>query len=330
MKFRSLNLLILLLLFIFTGLSIAQRPIKIMSYNVENLFLPNNRPNWGHKRYAHKLNQIARVITAVGEWENVPLVGICEIENDSVVHHLLTRTPLRNSLYKYFITTGSDSRGINIALLYQRDKFKPFGNSEYVVVDSKEKSRTTRNLLHVWGKFIDSADMIDIFVCHFPSRYGGEKESESFRLDAATVLKQKCDSINQIRHEARIIIMGDFNDSPHNKSMTDILLLPDDGVKLINLFSKNSSSYSGSHKYRNEWNQLDQILVSANLMDTTSATYVKPNSAVNFMATFLLVSDKTWGFERPFRSFHGFKYEGGFSDHLPVVMDLMLNSPLFD
>ena len=114
----------------------AQATFKVMTYNVENFFdtrdnptknddefLPSGNRYWTQSRYYHKLQQIAKVISAAGEWSTPALIALCEVENDSVLSHLTRRTPLRWQDYRYIITQSPDPRGINVALLYQRDQF---------------------------------------------------------------------------------------------------------------------------------------------------------------------------------------------------------------
>lgn len=326
----------------------AQQVFRIMSYNVENLFdtekapdkndtdfLPTGNRHWTPGRYYHKLRQIAQVISAAGEWDTPALIGLCEVENDSVVYHLLHRTPLKRQQYRFCMTHGQDTRGINVALLYQRDKFAYTDHTEYPIRFSRKQHKQTRNILHVWGKVI-TGNILDIFVCHFPSRYGGEKESEADRFDAARTLRFLCDSLQQIRPYPQIIIMGDFNDTPDDKSITDILtatpLPPQTSGKniadssLYNLFADRKQLHlPGSHKYQGEWSQIDQIFISSNLADTTASMHLKPESQCIFAPDFLLTNDKTWRGKRPFRTFYGYKYEGGYSDHLPLIVDFRLS-----
>ena len=176
------------ILTLFSLPSQGQTDFRVMSYNVENLFdtkddpftadndfLPSGNRHWTPGRFYHKLQQLAKVITAAGEWSTPALVGLCEVENDSVLVRLLNYTPLRRQHYRYCMTHGQDTRGINVALLYQRDKFRYRGHTEHPVRFTRKQHKHTRNILHVWGDVI-TGDRIDVFVCHFPSRYGGEKE----------------------------------------------------------------------------------------------------------------------------------------------------------
>ena len=133
------GIIILLLLFLSPSLLTAQKEknFRVMCWNVENLFdirhdslkndyefLPNALRHWNYTRYKKKLVSIARVITAVGEWTPPALVGLCEVENDSVMRDLVHYSPLKEHGYRYVMTHSPDERGIDVALLYQRDRFK--------------------------------------------------------------------------------------------------------------------------------------------------------------------------------------------------------------
>ena len=205
----------------------AQNTFRVMSYNVENLFDTENNPLmvddeftpdgnrfWTKGRYYRKLQHVSQVIQAAGEWNAIALVGLCEVENDSVMEHLLRRTPLYKQDYRYCMTHGCDIRGINVVLLYQREQFRLLG-SEELRVPTTGKERPTRNILHVWGEVV-STDTLDVFVCHLPSRYGGELASRKRRKDAIGVLKKCTDSLFYCRKYPKILIMGDFNDTPQD------------------------------------------------------------------------------------------------------------------
>ncbi|MDD4515948.1 endonuclease [Massilibacteroides sp.] len=314
------TLTFIFILILFSLSSAAQTDFRVMSYNVENLFDTEKSPDkndsefqpegkrfWNKGRYYHKLQQIAKVISAAGEWDTPALVALCEVENDSVLTHLLKRTPLRKQDYRYCITTGKDERGINSALLYQRDKFRYIYHCEHQIPFSNPEKKS-RNILHVTGRII-TQDSLDVFVCHFPSRYGGEKESEQARIDATKHLRHLTDSLHKERETCLILIMGDFNDIPQDKSLS-FLVNPEPA--LFNLFYH----AKGSHKYRDTWSQLDQIIVNSTLHQ-----HLKENSPHVFMPSFLLTKDKTWRGKRPLRTYHGYKYEKGFSDHLPIMAD---------
>lgn len=311
--------------------SIQQQEFRVMFYNVENLFdlyndpetnddefLPDGERNWTPNRYYARLRQTARVINAIGEWGTPALVGLCEVENDTVLTHLLNRTPLRNQQYRYCMTRGNDARGINSALLYQRDKFKYQGHTSERIHFSDKKKRS-RDILHVWGELI-TGDTLDVFVCHFPSRSGGEKETEQSRIEAATHLRKICDSLYKTRRTPNVLVMGDFNDTPFNKSIRKIVKASSPKRNLINLCEDATTlNFEGSHKYQGEWAVLDQMMVSQ-----LWKRYLKEGSVRIFCPSFLLTEDKSRRGKRPLRTYHGYKYEGGYSDHLPIVADFLL------
>ena len=304
---------------------------RVMFYNVENLFdtednpdkdddefLPRGARRWTPRRYNAHLQQTAKVINAVGEWDTPALVGLCEVENDSVMTHLLFRTPLRMQNYRYCMTQGSDVRGINVALLYQRDKFRYLGHQSNRI-HFTTTNRPSRDILHVWGEIL-SGDTLDVFVCHFPSRSGGEKETEPARLEAAKYLRQLCDSLYDIRANPCLLVMGDFNDEPADKSIQFILNSSDSKRELLNLFAdKKTLNFEGTYKYQGQWSLIDHMMVSESL-----ATYLKKGSPRIFDASFLFTNDRTWRGKRPLRVYYGFRYEGGYSDHLPIVADFTI------
>ncbi|MCD7977702.1 MAG: endonuclease [Tannerellaceae bacterium] len=322
---------------------------RVMFYNVENLFdtvddplkddnefLPAGNRRWTPKRYYHKLNQIAKVIHAAGEWETPALIGLCEVENDTVLHHLLSRTSLRHMDYRYCVTASQDNRGMNVALLYQRDKFRYINHTGYQVRFTSKRQKSTRDILHAWGEIL-SGDTLDLLINHFPSRYGGEKESEKGRLDVAFTLKRIADSLCLIRKNPLLIIMGDFNDEPTDKSIREVLNAcplsgPDPSSRnhfspdgLYNLIpQKNKMHITGTHKYQGSWAQLDQIILNGRWFEPSSSLQVKPGSCRIFTPDFLFIADRTWKGIRPKRTFHGFRYEGGYSDHLPLITDFLL------
>jgi predicted extracellular nuclease len=309
------------------------RDFRVMFYNVENLFdtyddphksdndfLPNGPMRWTPSRYYRHLRKTAQVISAIGEWGTPALCGLCEVESDTVLIHLLNRTPLKEQHYSYCITTGQDVRGINNALLYQRDKFKYLGHSS-VRIKFTNKNRRSRDILHVWGELVHG-ERLDVFVCHFPSRVRGEKESEVDRIDAAKSLRRLCDSIFGINNNANIIVMGDFNDNPYDKSIQTLTKGSKAKYNLTNLFGNpDKLNFGGSHNFRGEWSQLDQIIVSRNWNK-----YLRKGSPQIFVRSFLLSPKNNRGEQIPLRKYAGRVYKNGYSDHLPIFADFSLPS----
>ncbi|MCC8143249.1 MAG: hypothetical protein LUD02_05660 [Tannerellaceae bacterium] len=176
--------------------------------------------------------------------------------------------------------------------------------------------------------------LLDIFICHFPSRYGGEKESEPARLGTARIIRTVCDSLCSIRELPQLLIMGDFNDIPSDRSIREGLqTIPypsgyHTSYPLCTLYNllDGYKSFPGTHKYQDKWNIFDQLIVSQSLADPTSTFHIQPESIAIFAPAYLLTPDKTWHGQRPKRTYHGYRYEGGYSDHLPVMVDLIFEN----
>lgn len=315
----------------------AQESFRVMFWNVENLFdtkdevgknddeyLPDAIRHWTYFRYRDKLNKLAKTIVASGD-ERVPdLVGLCEVENDSCLFDLTRRSSLREAGYSYVMTDSPDQRGIDVALLYQRGSFKLLQHQSIRIPHEEVKKAPTRDILHVSGKII-SGDTLDVFVCHFPSRSGGTAKSEPYRLLVAKRLRQSIDSLKSVRQKPHLIIMGDFNDNPNSKSMKNVLCGKGDLQNLM------SDMQDGTYRYRGEWGIFDQFLVSENMKAKNKNIKAKKENASAFLKNvqilrypFLLEEDEKYGGDKPFRTYYGMKYQGGFSDHLPIALDLII------
>ena len=321
----------------------AERYFRVMFYNCENLFdiyddsltndnefLPKGEKYWSKNRYYTKLNQISKVITAVGGWKAPEIVGLCEVENKKVLNDLIYNTQLYRSEYKLIHKDSPDNRGIDVALLYQPKAFKPLC-TEFIKVNFPEKHfRPTRDILYTKGLTKDR-DTIHIFINHWPSRWGGQLETEDKRMFTASVVKRKVDSINSNSLNANIIIIGDLNDFTTNKSLTKVLqannsLEQISPNKLYNLSHTLEHTLNlGSHKYQGKWGILDQIIVSGSLLQNQTL-YTSIEKAGIFNASFLIENDESNIGKRPFRTYRGYKYIGGYSDHLPVFFDLLKGS----
>ncbi len=343
MKRITLTLQALLLIMALFAQNKEKQSFKIMCYNVENYFdcvddsltddseyLSGGMRGWNYTKYQKKQASIGKVITAIGGWEAPTLVGLCEIESDKCLYDLTHYAGLKNLRYKYLHHESADARGVDVALLYQPTQFKPFHNEALKISFPNAPTSKTRDILFVSGTLF-SKDTLHIFVCHFPSRLGGELESEEKRMFVASVIRAKIDSIFVSNTSANIIVMGDFNDYPTNRSMLEVLganaiKKPTTTNCMYNLMYSMHVAGKGSNKHAGEWGALDQILVSGNLLDTTQGIYTSEQDAHFFEADFLLENDKTYLGKQPFRTYLGMKYQEGFSDHLPIYADFYFNT----
>jgi predicted extracellular nuclease len=266
----------------------------------------------------------------LGEGTPPALVGLCEVENDSVLFDLTRRTALQKHKYEFVITDSKDLRGSNVALLYQRDQIKILSKKSYTPALG-DSTKYTRDILHITGRVVNG-EVLDIFVCHFPSRREGIKRTRPYRIKSAGLLRQRADSLFRVRKRANIVIMGDFNDYPNDMSMSGTLagkkIDPDaDSKSLYNLFYRRiGEKDGGSYKYRGKWGFIDQFIVSGNLLRNPDKIFVKDKTAHIFSSEFLLRADnKKYGGYRPFSTYSGWKYYGGYSDHLPIYLDLIIH-----
>ena len=312
---------------------------RIMFYNVENFFdiyndsltqddefLPEGDKHWNYNRFTDKLNKIYKVIIAVGGNEAPEIIGLCEIENRHVLNKLIYNTPLSKYEYEIVHQDSPDNRGIDVALLLRKDKLSLLKKGFFNITFAWDSLKKTRDILYIKG-LTPGEDTLHIFVNHWPSRYKGQLETESFRIYVASVLRNKIDSIFNINKESNIIITGDFNDEPQNKSIKEILSAETNfdtiiSNKLYNLSSNlSNSTKSGSLKYKFAWEMFDQFIVSGSLLDSDKISTTL-NDIHIFNPDFLLEEDNIYSGYRPYRTYRGYKYTGGFSDHLPIFLDL--------
>ena len=314
-----------------------------MFYNVENLFdtfddslkndedfLPESNHFWNNHKYYTKLNHIYKVITAVGGWNPPAIIGLCEIENRKVIDDLINNTPLVKHEYQVIHKESPDRRGIDVGFLYRQDLFKPISNSFIPINFPNNPENKTRDILYVKG-ITNKLDTLHIFINHWPSRWGGQLESEDRRLFVASVLRSKVDSIFNQNTNSNIIITGDFNDYPNNKSIIKVLSANQnfDVIKPNSLYNLSAYLYKtkniGTHKYQGEWDVLDQFIVSGNLLNSENNMYTSKTDVHILNKDFLLEPDDSYYGFKPNRTYIGYKYNGGFSDHLPTYLILNFN-----
>jgi len=257
------------------------------------------------------------------------LVGLAEIENRGVLEKLVYDTPLSNFGYRIIHHESPDWRGIDVALLYREEFFRPLHDEAVRVSFPFDTASRTRDILYVKGLLYDKY-MIHVFINHWPSRYGGYMATVDKRNHAAAILKSKTDSLLGINPQTAILIMGDFNDGPMDASLADVLnAKPPEGdvadTILYNLMrAEGLSTKSGTLKYRGNWDVFDQIVVSGSLLQKEDEMEIICGRANIFCADFLLENDETYLGVKPNRTYSGYRYHGGFSDHLPVFTDLKI------
>ncbi len=294
-------------------------------YNVENLFdtldtygkedyefLPTSQKKWNTQKYNKKLHHIARVIAALNDWKGADIIGLCEIENRKVLLDLVTQTYLNQLDYGIVHKESSDKRGIDVAFLYKKSKVTLLDIS---FIEVKQLDRPTRDVL--FAKLLVGKDTLHYVVSHWPSRYGGEAVTDSKRAFVATKIRTLVDSIYQLDNTVKIIVVGDFNDNPEDESVLRKLgALADSSAFLFNTSIGLRENGAYTHKYQNGFSLFDQIVISNSLLLSRKGwSFVRSEI---FKPNWLITKDNRFGGTKPFRTYMGKQYLGGYSDHFPV------------
>lgn len=212
-----------------------------------------------------------------------------------------------------------------MALLYQPASFRLLISQKIRIPSDSLGMRPTRDILYASGRVV-SGDTLDVFVCHLPSRVGGAEKTDPYRLWVARRIRQAADSVMAKRQNPRLIIMGDFNDYPDGKSLQEGLRVSalSDEPDVCALYNLMENQQEGTYRYKGEWGVLDQMVVNGGLLQPNVRTRTSKEKAAILRFPFLLEEDNVYGGEMPFRTYKGRRYHGGYSDHLPVLLELQV------
>lgn len=310
-----------------------ENQFTVAFYNLENFFDTKNDPHtldddftpdgmkrWDESKFSRKTKKLAKTISLIGaEESSIPpvLIGIAEVENKKAIDALLNTKALKEIDYAYVHFNSPDERGIDTALIYNRDHFRVLDSETIplLVTNNNGDQDFTRDILYVHGMFHE--EEVHVFVNHWPSRRDGSDETSYKRVKAAETVLQKIG--NMPMESFNCIIMGDFNDDPNSESIQKIM----ETGAFVNPMQKLLSPNSGSANYKGKWSLFDQILISHSFLNYEKGTHSFRKAKV-FAPKFL----KQWKGKykgNPFRTFAGKKYLGGYSDHFPVYVVLKEN-----
>ncbi|MDP3149213.1 MAG: endonuclease/exonuclease/phosphatase family protein [Ignavibacteria bacterium] len=340
MKMKNVCTLFLLAVVLQAQNSFAQKydTLAVAFYNQENLFnaiddpenddtefLPSAKKEWTEERYEKKMFNMARVIRSMNNNNGPDILGVCEVENQTVIETMVNKH-LSDLNYQIVYKESPDNRGIDVGLIFKKDKFTLL--SMHADTVDLPDHYPTRLILSA-SLLAKSKDTLHIFINHWPSRRGGAEASEINRVTAAQTLKADVDKLLAKSNKANIIAMGDFNDEPVNNSIKETLNAqpytcadsekPSKGFQknLYNLAYSKKMNGEGSYKYQSEWDMIDQIIVSGNLL-TNKSLHLLCNSFEIYRPDFAVThSGKYEG--APFPTYGGVRYLGGYSDHFPVL-----------
>lgn len=315
------------------------RTFGVAFYNLENLFdtinnngkydeefSPNGSYRWDGKKYWHKIDNIAYAISQMTT-KTTPMgpavIGVSEVENITVLQDLVKANAIKDWNLQICHHDSPDARGIDVSLLYNPKLFRVINVTNHRLVVPELPKFKTRDQMCVVG--LMGGSRVAIIVNHWPSRRGGEKESSWLREAAASLCRSIADSLYKVDPNMGVVVMGDLNDDPHNKSVSETL----GAVKKIsdtkdggfyNPFWEKLDKGIGSYIYRGNWDLFDQIIVNKNLVEGKGG--LKFHAAEVLNKPFLLQEEGQYkGY--PKRTFSSGAWNGGFSDHLPTEVYLV-------
>lgn len=321
----------------------AQKPYTVVFYNLENLFdtindpdvldeefLPDGAKAWNTAKYTKKLQNIEQVFWDISSKNRdfPTVIGVAEVENRNVLEDIVMQGKMMHGNYRICHYDSPDARGVDVAFLYRPDNFELEGSRPMPVRIPDQPNFRTRDVLMMWGK-IDGEDFC-FMVAHWPSRLGGAAASEPKRMIAAQVMRDAADSILQANPSCKIVMMGDFNDDPTDRSVVETL-----GCKskikdlkagdLFNPYIAMLKAGYGTLAYNDAWNIFDNIVVSENLAVGSTGDLKLLRAGKSkfygniFNAPYLFQQSGQYkGY--PLRTFVGNDFQGGYSDHLPVYI----------
>ena len=322
-------------------------------YNLENLFdtchdegkndyqyLPDGVNKWNGLKYSHKLRNMSRVLSEMGtdvlKGVGCAAIGVSEVENAKCLTDLCNQEPLKARNFQFVHIEGPDHRGVDCALLYNPKLFQVRDTKlvPYIYKLSEDSMRATRGFFTVSGTM--GGEHVAIIVNHLPSRAA----TSMYREEGGLQLRAVKDSLLREDPSVKILVMGDMNDDPHDRSMAVCLggkrkmkdVGPDD---LWNPWWDVLASGTGTLMYQGAWNLFDQILLSPSLLDPANMTDKKEVVAGKIDCRTLKyykhqVFRRDYLFQRdgkykgsPLRTHAGGAWLDGYSDHLPTVVYLI-------
>ncbi len=320
--------------------SMTMNQYPVVFYNVENLFDTQDDPTnpgddeftphgalyWDEERYHQKLEHLEQVLF-MPDSNQLLFAGLAEVENRTVLKELLQTGRFRDGNFRYTHFDSEDHRGIDCAFLYDASHFQPITETRYRVEMEHQPHFRTRDILYIHGT-LEGKEDIHVFVNHWSSRREGQHETEDRRIAAAMILRRQIDILLRNDPMANVIVMGDFNDTPTNKSMHQVLRAKGQhelqSGDLVNLLIEEQKHDKGTIVYRGDWQVFDQLIVSQGLLRGASGWSIEQNNAWILDKKELLYTYKN-GDQKPNASYGGTNYYGGFSDHLPVYLLLRRN-----
>ena len=337
---------IILLAVLLPRLGFAQHPYKVLFYNVENFFdtindpevlddefTPNGTKAWNDTKYKKKLHNVERVLFDVSAMDkSYPIViGLCEVENRNVLEDIVSTPKLTPANYRIVHYDSPEARGVDVAFVYRPDVFKKEGEKAVRTVVPSLPNFRTRDILTMWGTIEN--EPFFFMVAHWPSRTGGKESSEFKRIAVAAQMRSIADSVLLANPNTKVVVMGDLNDDPTDKSIAQSFgakfnLKKLDSGDFYNPFAEMLKAGFGSLAYGDAWNIFDQMIVSENLATGSTGKlklqrYPSDSKFYGYIFKQHYMVQKEGQYKGyPLRTYVGDSFQNGFSDHFPVFITI--------
>jgi Endonuclease/Exonuclease/phosphatase family len=306
-------------------------PGRVVFYNLENFFdtikdpensdeafLPKSQKQWNTEKYQTKLSHISHVLAVMFDSIQPIVIGLAEVENRKVVEDLIAQPELKQFNLGIEHHDSPGPHGLDVALVYNKDVIQEVFSTFLPVKFSFDSTDTVRDILYFKG-FMTEEFPVYFFINHWPSNQEEKGDAEKKRLTVAMQLRAKIENIYLGEPAARIVLMGDFNDNPDGKSIEYLSQGRNKYPQtedLINLMRLLQVRGEFTNKTGEKSEIYDQMIVSKNLMTSDNLYYICSSAAHIFKPLWLLKQ------EVPFATYAGSKWLGGYSNHLPVYLDL--------
>jgi hypothetical protein len=295
----------------------SQQNHSCLFYNVENLFHPSDDPHpgdddftpdgerrWTFYRYNKKITEICKVILAVNRWDPPTFICLSEIENRNVLEDIIFHPLMTKTSYEILHRDSHDHRGMDVAILYRSDHATCLDTTWIIFRDESGKPLLVREILT--AKFLLNSDTLLVAANHWTSKYGGAPETEKQRIMQAETLGKFIDSVVVSQPGIAVIAGGDLNDVQGSAALR--ILEDNHGLRHIP-----PPTGQSSYKYQGKWASVDHVFIAGSL----SARHC--SASVPHYPFLLEPDDKHTGL-RPRRTYRGYAYSGGISDHLPLLL----------
>lgn len=339
-KITTILVALLLISMAATGQKKQFQVYGVCFYNLENLFdtinnngkydqefSPSGARQWNGQKYWSKIQNMAYAIshftsdvTPMGP----AIIGVSEIENITVLQDLVRHDLIKKWRLQVIHHDSPDRRGVDVGLLYNPRLFRVLNVTNATLTIPDNPGFRTRDQMCVTGLL--GGDKVSVIVNHWPSRLGGQEQSSYLREAAAARVMQTVDSLLADDPNQGIIVMGDLNDDPQDKSCAVVMGAKKkmDDVKeprqFYNPWWATLDKGIGTLAYRGQWNLFDQIMISKFFLgDRSHLTYLR-HEVMNF--DFLKTPEGDYA-GYPLRTYSAGRFLNGYSDHFPTQVYLV-------